>query len=135
MATKETTVDASIEKGEVLTAFVESMLEPYDPSPKATIQVDVAIDEVFSNIVMYSGAKTVTVVANLDEPTSMFSLTFVDGGKPYNPLENKDPDVSLPAEEREIGGLGIFLVKKTMDDVRYERKGDQNYFTIFKKIR
>ena len=65
----------------------------------------------------------------------MFSLTFVDGGKPYNPLENKDPDVSLPAEEREIGGLGIFLVKKTMDDVQYERKGDQNYFTIFKKIR
>ena len=114
MATKETTVDASIEKGEVLTAFVESMLEPYEPSPKATIQVDVAIDEVFSNIVQYSGAKSVTVVANLDEPTSMFSL---------------------PAEEREIGGLGIFLVKKTMDDVRYERKGDQNYFTIFKKIR
>jgi sigma-B regulation protein RsbU (phosphoserine phosphatase) len=65
----------------------------------------------------------------------MFSLTFVDGGKPYNPLENDDPDVSLPAEERQIGGLGIFLVKKTMDDVRYERKGDQNYFTIFKKIR
>ena len=57
MATKETTVDASIEKGEVLTAFVESMLEPYEPSPKATIQVDVAIDEVFSNIVQYSGAK------------------------------------------------------------------------------
>ena len=76
MAAKEITVDAALEKGEELTAFVESMLEPYDPSPKATIQVDVAIDEVFSNIVMYSGAKTVTVVANLDEPTSVFSLTW-----------------------------------------------------------
>ncbi|MBR2074387.1 MAG: ATP-binding protein [Fibrobacter sp.] len=135
MAAKEITVDAALEKGEELTAFVESMLEPYDPSPKATVQVDVAIDEVFSNIVMYSGAKTVTVVANLDEPTSVFSLTFIDKGNPYNPLEKEDPDVSLPVEEREIGGLGIFLVKKTMDDVHYERKADQNYFTIYKKIK
>ena len=135
MATKETTVDASIEKGEVLTAFVEAMLEPYEPSPKATIQVDVAIDEVFSNIVQYSGAKSVTVVANLDEPTSMFSLTFVDGGKPYNPLANDDPDVSLPVEEREIGGLGIFLVKKTMDEIQYQRCNDQNVLTIKKRIK
>ena len=135
MVTKEKTVNAAIEKCEELTAFVEAMLEPYEHSPKAAIQVNVAIDEIFSNIVQYSGAPHVTARAQYDESTGDFSLTFIDDGKPYNPLEKPDPNVSLPAEEREIGGLGIFLVKKTMDNVAYERKSNQNYFTIYKKMK
>jgi anti-sigma regulatory factor (Ser/Thr protein kinase) len=135
MVQKETTVDADFDKGPYLTSLVEEMLEPYNPSPKAVIQVSVAIDEIFSNIVRYSGATSVVVRNQYDESTGMFSMAFIDNGVPYNPLDKKDPDVTLSAEDRQIGGLGIFLVKKTMDDVQYERKGDQNYFTIFKTIR
>jgi anti-sigma regulatory factor (Ser/Thr protein kinase) len=135
MVQKETTVDADFDKGPYLTSLVEEMLEPYNPSPKAVIQVSVAIDEIFSNIVRYSGATSVVVRNQYDESTGMFSMAFIDNGVPYNPLDKKDPDVTLSAEDRQIGGLGIFLVKKTMDDVQYERKGDQNYFTIFKKIK
>ncbi len=135
MVQKETTVDADFDKGPYLTSLVEEMLEPYDPSPKAVIQVSVAIDEIFSNIVRYSGAASIVVRNQYDESTGMFSMAFIDNGVPYNPLDKKDPDVTLSAEDRQIGGLGIFLVKKTMDNVTYERKGNENYFTIYKKMK
>ena len=135
MVQKETTVDADFDKGTYLTSLVEEMLEPYDPSPKAVIQVSVAIDEIFSNIVRYSGAASIVVRNQYDESTGMFSMAFIDNGVPYNPLDKKDPDVTLSAEDRQIGGLGIFLVKKTMDNVTYERKGNENYFTIYKKMK
>lgn len=64
----------------------------------------------------------------------MISITFSDSGKPYNPLEKPDPDVTLSAEERSIGGLGIFMVKKSMDDMRYEYKDGQNILTITKRL-
>ena len=135
MVVIEKTVEAQLEKCEELTNLVETTLSPYDPSPKAVIQVNVAIDEIFSNIVRYSGSPTITIHAQYDEPTGQFSLKFIDSGKPYDPLKKEDPDVSLSAENRQIGGLGIFLVKKTMDDVRYERIDNQNYFTIYKKMK
>ena len=61
-------------------------------------------------------------------------LTFIDSGIAFNPLEKEDPNVNLPAEERQIGGLGIFMTKKTMDEVRYERAGDRNVLTLIKRI-
>ena len=64
----------------------------------------------------------------------MASITLTDSGVPFDPLQKPDPDTSLPAEEREIGGLGIFLVKKTMDDVIYRREDGRNLLTIRKKI-
>ena len=69
-----------------------------------------------------------------DEETRTVRLTFLDKGMPYNPLEKEDPDVSLSAEDRPIGGLGIFLVKKTMDAMAYEYKFSQNVLTIEKKL-
>ena len=68
-----------------------------------------------------------------DDPVTV-TLTFIDQGVPYDPLKRKEPDVTLPAEERDIGGLGIFLTKKTMDDVSYEYKDGQNILTLKKKI-
>ena len=59
-------------------------------------------------------------------------ITFIDRGMPFNPWENRDPDTSLDADEREVGGLGIFLVKKTMDDVSYEYRAGQNVLSIKK---
>ena len=76
----------------------------------------------------------VTVRLAVDEKTLTASLTFIDSGVPYNPLEKDDPDTTLSAEDRKIGGLGIFLVKKSMDDMRYECKDGKNILTLVKKL-
>ena len=62
------------------------------------------------------------------------TLTFIDNGKPYDPLKKADPDITLPANERPIGGLGIFMVKKTMDDVNYEYADGKNILRLKKNI-
>ena len=132
---KEIIVDSKLENIETLTHFVESALEPYDPSPKAMMQISVAIDELFSNVVRYSGSSNMKLILNVNEDVLTATLTFIDEGIEYDPLAKKDPDVKLPAEDREIGGLGIFLVKKTMDDMRDEYRDGQNCLTLIKKIR
>ena len=71
---------------------------------------------------------------SLDGESLTASLTFIDSGVPYNPLKKDDPDTTLSAEDRKIGGLGIFLVKKSMDDMRYEFKDGKNILTLVKKL-
>lgn len=123
-----------VENLERLTAFVEGVLGNTDTPMKTITQMDVAIDEVFSNIVSYSGATEVTLTIYIMDNPSAIKLTFVDDGKPYNPLEKDDPDVTLSAEERGVGGLGIFIVKKMMDSLEYERNGEKNQLTLTKII-
>ena len=97
----------------------------------------IAIDDIFGNIVNYAYTPEVgkvTVRLAVDEKTLTASLTFIDSGVPYNPLEKDDPDTTLSAEDRKIGGLGIFLVKKSMDDMRYEYKDGKNILTLVKKL-
>ena len=104
---------------------------------KAMMQIDVAIDEIFSNISHYAYKPEVgpaTVRVEVDENPLTVIITFIDHGVPYDPLSQEDPDVTLSAEEREIGGLGVFLVKKTMDYVNYEYKEGQNILTVKKNI-
>ena len=120
-----------------VTEFVEEELDKIGCPMKTVVQFSVAIDEIFSNIVHYgykegSGPVTVTLIEQSDPHT--VSLRFVDEGIPYNPLKKEDPDVTLSAEERKIGGLGIFMVKKTMDEMRYAYENEQNILTITKKI-
>ena len=127
--------DAAISDIPAVTEFVEAELEKLDCPMKSTIQINVAIDELFSNIVKYGypkqpGPVTVSVIAK-DEPHGV-CIRFEDEGIPYNPLNKEDPDVSLSVEERGIGGLGIFLVKKTMDDIKYEYDNGKNILTIAK---
>lgn len=134
---KEMTVEAAVEHIPAVTEFVNEQLERYDCPLKAMFQVDVAIDELFSNIAHYayhpeSGPATVRVEVE-EEPLAVL-ITFFDQGKPYDPLSRRDPDVTLSAEEREAGGLGVFLVKKTMDDVSYEYKDGQNILRIRKTM-
>lgn len=130
---KEITLEANVESIASVTAFVEEYLEPYGGSIKAVTQISVALDELVSNIVNYSGSKDYTVRIEVSD-SKVTTLTFIDSGVPYNPLEKDDPDVTLSAEERKIGGLGIFLVKKTMDDVRYSREDGKNVLTIEKQL-
>lgn len=131
---KEITVDSKMENMEMLTAFVEKELEPFDPSPKSQMQINVAIDELFSNVVHYSGSSKMTLVLEVVEDVLTATLTFIDNGIAYDPLSKKDPDISLSAEDREIGGLGIFLVKKTMDGIEYKREGEKNVLKVTKKL-
>lgn len=134
---KEITLDAKIENIAAATDFVVEQLEALDCSIKAQTQIDLAIDELFTNIASYAyapGEGKATVRFEFDEATRMASITFIDWGVPYDPLAKPDPDVTLSAEERPIGGLGIFLVKKTMDAMEYRREDDRNMLTIRKKI-
>lgn len=134
---KEITVSAIVENIRAVTDFVDRQLEELNCPMKAQTQIDIAIDELFGNIAHYAyrpeiGQATVRVEVE-KEPLSVI-ITFMDGGVPYDPLKRADPDVTLSAEEREIGGLGIFLVKKNMDDISYEYKDGQNILRIRKNI-
>ena len=135
---KEISIAATIENIEVVTDFVNEELEALDCPMKAQMQIDVAIDELFSNIAHYAyspevGDATVRVEV-VEDPLSVI-ITFIDKGVPYDPLAKADPNVTLSAEEREIGGLGIFMVKKTMDEVTYEYKDGRNILTIRKSLK
>lgn len=134
---KEMTVEATVANIEKVTDFVNEQLEEVGCSMKTQTQIDIAIDELFGNIAHYAydpnvGPATVRVEVP-KEPLSVV-ITFIDNGVPYDPLKKADPDITLSAEEREVGGLGIFLVKKTMDDVSYEYKNGQNILRIKKTL-
>lgn len=134
---KELTVDAAVENIEVVTDFVNEELEKLDCPVKARRQIDIAIDELFGNIARYAYSPDVgkaTVRFSVEENPLEVTITFIDNGVPFNPLEKSNPDTHLSAEERPIGGLGIFLVKKSMDLVEYEYKNGQNILKIKKNI-
>ena len=128
---------ATVENIPLATAFLDEELEKLDCPMKAQMQIAVAVDELMSNIARYAYTpKTgdVTVRLDFDPGTRMAEITFLDSGVPYDPLQKADPDVTLAADERAVGGLGIFLVKKTMDALRYRYADGMNQLTICKKI-
>ena len=134
---KELTIAATVQNIETVTAFVDEQLEALDCPMKAQMQIDIAIDELFGNIAHYAyapevGEATVRVEV-IDDPLSVV-ITFIDGGVPYDPLAAADPDITLSAEERAVGGLGIFMVKKSMDDISYEYRNGKNILTIRKRL-
>ena len=134
---KELTIGATLENIPQVTAFIDEHLEAVDCPMKAQMQIDIVIDELFGNIARYAygdGTGDATVQFEFDGPTRTASVTFVDGGIPFNPLQKPDPDVTLSAEERSVGGLGIFMVKKTMDRVKYSHEKGYNVFTVQKCI-
>ena len=134
---KELTLKATPENILEATAFVDEQLEALDCPMKAQLQIDMAIDELFGNIAHYAygdGVGDATVQFDFDEQTRTASVTFVDRGVPFDPLQKADPDVTLSAEERGIGGLGIFMVKKSMDRLAYRYENGCNYLTMYKQI-
>lgn len=133
---KEITLEAKISNIEKVTHFVEEFLEEVSAPLKTQTQINVAIDELFSNIAHYAygeeGGEATIRVSVTNNPQKV-EVVFIDNGVPYNPLEKEDPDIALSAEERQIGGLGIFMVKKLMDDIDYKYTDGKNILTI-KKI-
>ena len=133
----ELTLQASLEKLDEVLAFVEENLEKNECPMKVLMQVQIAVEEIFVNIAHYaydSGQGMATIRVEVGGDPLQVIITFIDQGVPYDPLKKEDPDITLSAEERKIGGLGIFMVKKSMDDVKYEYADGKNILTISKKI-
>lgn len=134
---KELTIEATPENVDKAIEFVDEMLEKYGCGMKEQMAIDVAVDELFANIAHYAynpetGYATVKVEV-VEDPLSV-EITFVDNGKPYDPLAKADPDTTQSIEDREIGGMGILIVKKSMDAVDYEYKDGKNILTIKKNF-
>lgn len=132
----ELILPARVENLEAVQAFVAERIGE-DCSPKTQMQLDLAVEEIFVNIASYAYApgegEAALRVELSDEPRAV-TLTFRDRGVPYDPLAREDPDVNSLAEDRQIGGLGVFLAKQLMDELRYEYKDGQNVLTMIKKL-
>ena len=118
----------------VLDFIKESLIKSGYPKEKLG-QIAVASEEIFINIAHYAYGKDngpVDVIVNTNSDN--FEITFIDSGTPFNPLKKDDPDITLSVDEREIGGLGIFMTKMIMDDVKYEYKDNKNIITMIKKV-
>ncbi len=133
---KQITVEAKKENLTEVTAFIDEALEEAGCGMKAQMQIDIAVEELFINVASYAYEKggDVAVSVDIKGAPPVCDITFKDSGIPYDPLAKPDPDVTLNAEQRKIGGLGIYMVKKSMDDMRYEYKDGHNILTISKII-
>lgn len=127
----ELRVKATDESIETVNDFIHSIL-PSVCDEMILNQIDLAVEEIFVNIAHYSGAAE--AIINCSFENDKLEITFSDSGVPFNPLAKPDPDITLNAEEREIGGLGIYLTKKFMDTVSYEYKDGMNCLRIIKTI-
>lgn len=117
--------------------IVEERLEAADCPVKALMQINVAVEEIFINIASYAYVQETgkaKVRVEVSEAPVSVTITFVDHGIPYDPVAREDPDVTLPASERDVGGLGIFMTKQIMDDVAYEYRDGQNILTLKKML-
>lgn len=135
-AGNELEVDASTKKLPEVAAFIGRYLDAANCSIKKRMEIQLAVEEIFTNIASYGYPDekgTVNFRVDLSEDPAAITIRIADHGIPYDPLARDDPDVTLSAKERKIGGLGVFLVKKMMDDVDYVRKDGQNILTL-KKI-
>lgn len=131
---KEISLDAVINNLNAVLDFVDTELIDHGCDIRVQTQINIAIEEVFVNIANYAykseiGRATIRVAVD-DE----IVIEFEDGGIPYNPLEKMDPDINKPIEEREIGGLGIFMVKNIMDSIEYKNIDNKNILTIRKNV-
>lgn len=132
-------VPATVEELTHVLEIIDSQLEANDCSMKIQLQIDLAVEELFVNIAHYAYAQDeenadAEIILDIQQNPCTMVLTFKDHGIPYNPLKKEDPDVTLSAEERKIGGLGIYLVKKTMDRVDYRYEDGHNILTITKVL-
>ncbi len=134
----ELKIEASTERLPEVLGFVEERLEEAGCPPKAQMQICVAVEEIFVNIAQYAYAPgTGCTVIRMDvsgEPATA-TICFADRGVPFDPLTRPDPDLSLSAEEREVGGLGVYMTRQFVDDISYRYEDGQNILTLKKALR
>ena len=131
-------IDAEKDNLEKVCAFVDEELQKYSCEERIINRINIAIEEIYVNIANYAygteGGKVEVICDIIEEPLQV-EITFIDCGIAFNPLAHADPDVTLKADDREIGGLGILMTKKLMDDVKYEYVDRKNVLKIMKKLK
>ncbi len=133
----EITLKANLDNLDDVIGFIDGFLEKNGCPVKTQMQIDVAAEEIFVNIAHYAysgGEGDATIRIKKEDNPQSVQISFIDSGIPFNPLEKEDPDVGLSADEREIGGLGIFMVKKSMNELKYRYEDGKNILTIIKNI-
>lgn len=131
------TFPAKVEALDDVIAFLEEALESYDCSMKNSMALCVAIEEVFVNVAHYAygdGEGDATLELSMDNASRVLTLRLSDSGAPFDPLAKPDPDITLSATDRDIGGLGILITKRTMDEIFYAYENGENVLTMRKKI-
>ena len=132
---RELLIEAKVENLPAVNEFVASLLEPFNCPVKVQLQLDLVVEEIFVNIAHYAyGGQVGQAVVQgkvLSEPAGL-ELVFIDQGQPYDPLSREEPDIDQCVEERAVGGLGIYLVKKNMDEVHYDYQQGKNILTLRK---
>ena len=133
----ELEIEAKVENLDEVLAFVDERLENAGCPMRTQTQIDIAVEEIFVNIASYAyqpGTGNARIGVLVSEDPLAVTIRFIDSGMPYDPLAKEDPDVTLPVEERPIGGLGIYMVKKSMDSVTYSRRDNMNELILTKKF-
>lgn len=134
---KELTVPAKTDRLDQVMEFIEEELNKTECSAKVIMQIKVAVEEIYVNIANYAyhpGEGNATIRCLIQGDPKHVVIQFVDSGTPYNPLEKMDPDITQDANHRQIGGLGILMVKKMMDHITYRHEGEKNILTLKKNI-
>ena len=130
-------IQAAVDNLPVVTEFIEKHLAPAGCSVRTRNEILIAAEEIFVNIASYAYSPdtgNVIIGIGLEHDPLTAVVTFADRGIPYDPTAKADPDISLPASEREIGGLGIFMTRKIMDEVTYEHINGCNVLTLRKHL-
>ena len=130
------TLSNNVQEIPQLNAFIDEVCESHDLDPMTSMEMNLALGEAVVNVMTYAYPEGTKGYVDISVKSDNGSLVFVirDSGKPFDPTTREEVDTSLPAEQREIGGLGIFLVRKMMDDIKYEYKDGHNILTLRKKL-
>ncbi len=135
---KKKILDAVVSNIDELAEFIDSQLSQLMVTESEKMKLQIAAEELFVNVASYAyapGKGKILILAEVDPKDNKIELTFTDWGVPFNPLDREDPDITLPAEKRRIGGLGIFMVKKEADELDYWRKDQTNNVRLEKKFK
>lgn len=136
-ATDFITVRAVMDNLDIVLSFVRKKMNRSESGMLDCLTLEMVVEELYTNIASYAyGTQTgiVTVECSARQKPRELKVTFMDRGMPYNPLEHEEPDISAPIEERQIGGNGILMAKKMMDDIQYEFRDGANVLTVRKQI-
>lgn len=128
-------IPARLEGMDLILSFVSFLLDSHGCSPQARTQLRMAMEELYVNVTLYaypSGDGWAEIRGSVENGVATFKL--IDGGRPFDPLAKDDPDIMLSGEEREIGGLGIYMVKTMVDEVEYEYRDNCNQLTLHKQL-
>lgn len=134
---EEIIISAEKERLDEVLGFVDRILEKYECPMSTQLSIDIAVEEIFVNIASYAynpAVGSASIRCAVENDPLRVVIEFQDGGVPYDPLARPDPDINAPIEERDAGGLGIYMVKNSMDSVSYRHENGNNIFTIEKKI-